>query len=40
MVARKIVATASIPNDFMAIGMYNICVNFSKFVPSVSSETW
>ena len=33
IVARMLVATTSISNDFMAIGMYIIFVKFSKFGP-------
>ena len=39
MVARNLVATCPKPNDFLAIGIYNTFVNFSKIDPILFSET-
>ena len=37
--ARNLVATCPNPNEFLAIGIYNIFVNFSKIGPILFSKT-
>ena len=39
IVARNLVATSPMPNEILAIGIYNTVVNFSKIGPILFSET-